>query len=216
MHRFRSLSSIVALACFALALHAQDGLSDALARAGSASNAGSALFGPSLVTADFNNDHHPDGALLLRARNAFHIELHFRFHQVSEITFASSAPRLAIYVLDVNRDGAPDLLVVDPFSLRRLFVWLNDGHGAFYQARVDDFRTGEDQCRLSVALSCNGPEYAAIAGKDKMRSRCSPPESRRIPFETRDPNHIAELDRPLPVWDAEPNPLRGPPAYASL
>jgi hypothetical protein len=38
------------------------------------------LFGPPLATADFDHDGHPDGALLLRSRNSFRIEVHLRSH----------------------------------------------------------------------------------------------------------------------------------------
>jgi hypothetical protein len=219
MFGFRSLPKTLALVAITLsasALHAQDGLSDAMACAKYASNTGSTFLGPSLATADFNNDHHPDGALLLRDRNSFRIEVHFRFHQVSEITFASSLPQLAISAVDVNRDGSPDLVVEDPFSLRRVFIWINDGHGAFHSASVDDFQADEDESCPFVATPCHGPQCPAIDTPGKMRSPGTSSEWRRMPAATSDFQFVAALDRAIPTWDTKPNPLRGPPLRASL
>src|ERR1700722_19991368 len=137
--------AIFLIAFATVALHAQSGLSDALERVNSSRNLPDQLFASSVVTADFNNDSHPDGAILMRSKSESRIEVHFRFQATSQITFASNLPALAISALDVNHDGSPDLVVEDPFSNHRLFVWLNDGYGAFRAARVDDFPAASDE-----------------------------------------------------------------------
>lgn len=97
-----------------------------------------------LVTADFDDDSRPDGAVLLDAeqlqgRQLFRIRLHITSGQDSELTFQSNETGLAISALDVNQDGVPDLVVEQVFTHKRLQVWLNDGHGRFRPARVEDF-----------------------------------------------------------------------------
>lgn len=97
-----------------------------------------------LVTADFDDDSRPDGAVLLDAeqlqgRQLFRIKLHITSGQDSELTFQSNETGLAISALDVNQDGVPDLVVEQVFTHKRLQVWLNDGHGRFRPARVEDF-----------------------------------------------------------------------------
>jgi hypothetical protein len=125
-------------------MRAQDGLSGALSDAGTQLFRGS--FGQPLAAADFDNDQRPDGAILLTAgefegRRLFQIRLHVSAGTNHELTFESNETALAIATTDVNRDGVPDLVVEQVFSRKRIQVWLNDGHGKFRPARVEDFPT---------------------------------------------------------------------------
>jgi hypothetical protein len=140
-----SIYGIVALVLlmFVPALRAQDGLLGALAREAAMTHAPLGFEQP-LAAADFDNDQRPDGALLLPAgfsdgQRSFRIELHITSGNDDVITFTSAERSLSISALDVNRDGAPDLVVEKAFTHERLQVYLNDGHGAFHKARVEDF-----------------------------------------------------------------------------
>ena len=200
----------------AAALHAQDGLSEALARISSSCNLSSGLFGSSVVTADFNHDSYPDGAVLLRGRNTSRIEVHFRFQKISHITFASNFPALAISALDVNHDGSPDLVIEDPFSHRRLFIWLNDGYGSFHEARVDDFPAGSDE-RLRVSgPPSHQPDSRALVTKSRVRIRRPSPVSARIADATNIGGFTSNLNLQLSAYNFSPKSLRGPPSFLFL
>jgi FG-GAP-like repeat len=196
--------------------HAQDGLGAAIEQVSSPCSLPGGLFGPSVVTADFNNDTYPDGAVLVRNRNNFRIEVHVRFQRVSRITFASNLPALSIQAVDVNDDGAPDLVVRDAFSHQRLFVWINDGYGSFHAASVIDYpAAGDERHRISGTPS-QRPESRAMVAPCKMRVRQASPTSCRLPDSTgiARPDLRANL-RP-PVFASLPNLLRGPPTPSSL
>jgi len=128
---------------------AEDGLEGALPRAnlGSLVNL-TAPFGQTLAIADFDNDHKLDGAVLvnsgrIRGQNSFRIEFHLSGSNNTELFFESTEATLAIAALDVNHDGATDLVVEHPFTHKRLYVWLNDGRGAFHRGRIEDFPSAE-------------------------------------------------------------------------
>jgi hypothetical protein len=149
----RSLSAklflTVALALAATFSWAQDGLEGALSRANRDPLQNfSAVIGRTLAVADFDNDRKLDGAILLDSgrvsyRNRFRIQFHFSGSNNTELAFESSETALAITALDVNHDGATDLVVEQSFTHKRLYVWLNDGHGGFHRDRVEDFQTAE-------------------------------------------------------------------------
>lgn len=200
----------------AAALHAQDGLSDAFARVNSSCSLSSGPFGPSVVTADFNNDTFPDGAVLVRHRSAFRIEVHFRFQRVSQITFASNLKTLAMSAVDVNHDGAPDLVVEDPFSRHRLFVWLNDGYGSFRAARVDDYPARTEERLRFVGTPTQRPESRALVAPGKMRIRQASLASFRLPDSTQFARLNSNANRHHTVFASAPNLLRGPPFPISL
>lgn len=218
MQGFRSLiRTIVLLAMVSAvaALHAQDGLSAALSRLNSC-DLSSAFLGPSIATADFNNDTYPDGAVLLRTENIFHIEVHFRFHQVSRITFASNLAALAISALDVNHDGTPDLVVEEPFSHRPLFIWLNDGYGSFHSAQVEDYPTADDNFGRGLAPPSRNPESLAVTIHGKLRIR----EDSRSSCPLAPSAGMAHLMGRTACHSREfaysPNLLRGPPSSLPL
>jgi hypothetical protein len=97
-----------------------------------------------IAAADFDNDQNPDGAILLETgilngTRAFRIEFHLTASKNMGITFCSAESGLAISAVDVNQDGAPDIVIENAFTHRRLQVFLNDGHGAFRKARAEDY-----------------------------------------------------------------------------
>ncbi|MGA7245731.1 MAG: VCBS repeat-containing protein, partial [Terracidiphilus sp.] len=72
-------------------------------------------------------------------RELFRIELHVTAGENNELTFESNETALTLSALDVNQDGAPDIIVEQAFTHKRLQVWLNDGHGLFRKVRSEDF-----------------------------------------------------------------------------
>jgi hypothetical protein len=136
--------TLIALALAASLVRAQDGLGRALSEAGKTDGLLTSSLGQRFVAADFDNDRRTDGAVLLDAgqlmgRQIFRIRLYIATGQDRELIFQSNETALAISALDVNQDGSPDLIVEQVFTHKRLQVWLNDGHGSFRQARVEDF-----------------------------------------------------------------------------
>lgn len=161
MKDVKLFSPFVCLAVIALTAsfaRGQDGLRGALLETGSTRAALRTPLGRSTVAADFDNDHRPDGAILLDAgqlqgRPLFRIKLHVTAGQNHELTFQSDETALAIFAPDLDQDGTPDLVVEQVFTHRRLQVWLNDGHGNFRPARVEDFPPHTDApCGLKAPL----------------------------------------------------------------
>ena len=169
--------TLIALALAAPFGRAQGGLGRALSAIGKTH--GLSSLGQKFVAADFDNDRRPDGAILLdggqrEGRQVFHIRLFIASDPDRELTFQSNETPLAISALDVNRDGTPDLVVEQVFTHKRLQVWLNDGHGRFRQARVEDFppfseapcrlkRPAGEPCSLMLALpSRTGNDHVAL------------------------------------------------------
>src|SRR5262249_12577268 len=137
-----AISVVLAAHC----LWAQDGIEGALSRANLSSplNRGNPL-GRTLAVADFDNDHKLDGAVLvdsgqLHGRKTFRIRLYLSGSGNSELIFESAETALAIRTLDVNEDGATDVVIERPLSHQRLYVWLNDGHGDFRGGPIEDSR----------------------------------------------------------------------------
>lgn len=219
MRAFRSLIKAVVVLLMAGAfgtLHAQDGLGDAFLRLNSSRDFSTSIVGPTIATADFNNDTYPDGAVLVRSNNRFQIEVHFRYRRVSRLTFASSLPRLAISALDVNNDGNTDLVVEEPFSRQRLFVWLNDGYGSFHSAHVEDYPAQSEDGYRSFTDPSEGPQNRAIvvAAKSRLRVAWSrlvwlPASADPVCFPRQSTSHFLE-------FRSTPNLFRGPPSSILL
>jgi hypothetical protein len=211
---FNKLALFLLLA-WAGALSAQEGLSDALTKLESNFVAANNLFGPSIVTADFNGDEHFDDAVLFHDRSDVRIELHFRSHLVRSITFICNVPALEMAALDLDRDGSLDLVVEDPFSRERLFVWLNDGHGQFQAVSANAYQTSTDVgCRALAPPDPTGDN--PLLGPSKMRSRRTAPSFDRLVVTS----HVcrpSELARDVhESIDAVPNLVRGSPVYDFL
>jgi hypothetical protein len=127
-------------------LWAQDGLKGALARMSLTVPAGlKNSFSQTLAASDFDGGDRPDGAVLfdsggLQPQSSVHrIELHFTSHGNGILTFESNETALAISARDVNGDGAPDIVVEQSLTHKRLHIWLNDGRGGFREGRIEDF-----------------------------------------------------------------------------
>ena len=125
------------------AVWAQDGLHGVLSRPGFTAQA-LLGFGEQLAATDFDNDKQPDAAILLNAglsngQICFRIELHVTAGRNHSITFLSPESGLTISAFDVNRDGAPDIVIERKFTHERLRILLNDGHGGFHEVNSKDF-----------------------------------------------------------------------------
>jgi hypothetical protein len=147
------------LVLFVPSVMAQDGLMGALSRETAMTRARIG-FEQQLAAADFDNDQVPDGALLLAdgfagGERSFRIELHITSGENHVITFLSAERSLSVRALDVNRDGAPDVVVETAFTHQRLQVYLNDGRGVFHRARPGDFVASDlpDQWQSRITLS---------------------------------------------------------------
>lgn len=153
----KRLSSIVGLFVATLVLclphaSAQDGLGGALSQIGPAVP-GAGGFTRSLAAADFDNDAQPDAAVLSQAgwsrgQRLFRIDLHVTAGKNLTISFLSTETDLNISAVDVNRDGAPDIVVERAFTHQRLQVYLNDGHGAFERREPMSVYVPEDSAPL--------------------------------------------------------------------
>jgi hypothetical protein len=204
-------AALFAMVFVVAALHAQDGLSDAVARFSPLRDSATGFVGPSIATADFNNDTSPDGAVLFRSNNTFHIEVHFRFRHVSEITFASSVEALTLSAIDVNHDGSADLVVEEPFTHHRLYVWLNDGRGSFRRARVEDFPARNEGTDLRLSVTSESPDCRALTVPGKSRIRNVPSGSFGDLVVSDLPKPAAKVISASSHFSSAPSLLRGPP-----
>jgi len=223
--KVRSLYLRLVLAALVLAvpsLRAQDGLGGALSRLDATGRLLHEPFEQRLVAADFDNDKKPDGAVLLDAgqfqgHKTFRIELHVTAGNDTEFSFESSEPALAISTSDVNQDGAPDIIVEQAFTHKRLHVWLNDGHGSFNKARVEDFpSTGRDGPYQFKAPSL-GQDSPALCLPSKLSSEHSVVKAATPSFvSSTSGRHIRPIASDAHHRADAPNPSRGPPSFLSL
>lgn len=134
------------LALCAPAGWAQDGLRGAWSRNSHGASIISAF--AEVAAADFDNDQKPDGAVLLRAgqvdgQRSFRIELHLTAGRNSSISFYAAETDLSVSALDVNRDGAPDIVIERALTHERVKVYLNNGNGEF-QPSSEQFAAWDD------------------------------------------------------------------------
>ena len=196
--RYSIIGTLLSLLVLSLpAVRAQDGLRGALSRHSEISS-GAPGSGQDLAIADFDNDDKPDGAILFQAGalnepGLFRIELHLSADKNFAITFSTAEPGLAISALDVNGDGAPDIVVEKSFTRQRILVYLNDGHGAFRKARSEDHSLPDPfapqwggmlaQCLPAVCLpstrgfEVTGPQRTSIIGANGLRTLSFRPET---------------------------------------
>ena len=166
--------AIVALLTTVPWAYAQDGLQGALSRANVVSPANLATpFRQTLAAADFDGDHKPDGAVLLddgwlQSHGVLRkIEIHLSGRRNTELTFESSEAELAISALDINHDGATDIVVERPLSRKRLHVWLNDGRGGFHEAAAQDFQS---------VVEVSGRQLESPTERQGCLAACLPPQ----------------------------------------
>ena len=213
---------LATLSLIAPSLCAQDGLGGALSRLGSAGSLLKEPFEQRLAAEDFDNDQKPDGALLLntgqfQGQKTFRIELHVTARNNSELSFESNETALAITSSDVNQDGAPDIVIEQSFTHKRLHVWLNDGHGSFHKTCLGDFpsmgREGPDKLRAPFLEQ----EYPAFYLPSRVDSERIVVKAAATSFDSsvsdRSSRPIASTFR---TRNDEPNPSRGPPSTFSL
>lgn len=200
---------------------AQDGLVGALSR-----NSGLEWqllqdFRQNLAAADFDNDQRPDGAVLvdaglLNGQESFRIEFHVTAGRDHVITFSSTETSLSISALDVNRDGAPDVVVENIFTHQRLHVYLNDRHGTFRRARNEDYPSDADPSKRLHGLMPS-PNCPALYLPSKLGPEIAGLKS--TSSSTRDSSRYRRLRPELFLAQFGPRastPPRGPPSFFSL
>ena len=177
LRRFILMFVAVWIAAMAPRLHAQDGLRGAWARLGASTNLLQTLFEQRLVAADFDNDQRPDGAVLVNAgrtdgQKTFRIEFHVTARENSEFTFGSDESELTISVLDVNSDGAPDIVLRQAVTQKVLEVWMNDGRGSFRMARAEELGLVSNQgpCQLSTSLQIEDCPVFSLNSRTSVES----------------------------------------------
>lgn len=127
---------------------AQDGLRGAFSQLDQA-HKGLAVLSGELLPADFDHDSRLDGAVLSKAgwlngRRVFRIDLHLTAAKDVSFSFRSAEPELELSAVDVNRDGALDIVVEKPFTHQRVEVFLNDGYGAFQKVESYSYSLPKD------------------------------------------------------------------------
>lgn len=205
-------------------LLAQDGLEGALPRAHFASPLNpTRSFGQTLAVADFDGDKKPDGAVLVDdgwiwpQRGSRRIELHFTGRGNTDLTFESNETALAISALDVNKDGATDIVVERPVTHKLVQVWLNDGRGDFRKVRSEDFPSAEVG---------NHERHASPSQRTDSPAVCLPPQrgfeigiltGYPLPYRSSSACEQAlPLGSPISSLAVAPNPPRAPPLSHSL
>ena len=216
----RWLCAITSLVLLTPAIWAQDGLRGALSRYGFNERLQHA-FGQQIVAADFDEDQQPDGAVLLDAgqvngQRSFRIEMHLTAGINTGLSFSSAESSISISALDVNADGAPDIVVEQTFTHKRLQVWLNDGHGSFRRANSEDYPS-QIESRLQLRARIPGQYGAVLWLPPRLGSEVL--HLRSTPFSVIDSFGIRNLCfEELLAHSAPraPNPPRGPPSSLSL
>lgn len=222
MRTFISRFVLAAMALIAPSLWAQDGLEGALSRLGATGSLLHEPFEQRLVAADFDHDQKPDAAVLLDTgqfdgQETFRIELHVTASNNSELSFESDEPDLAITSSDINHDGAPDIVVQQTFTHRRLHVWLNDGHGAFRKARIEDFPSEDGESPYQFEAPSPAQDFPTLylpsrPGSELASVRAASPSLGSFVSGQR----IQPIASTRQTRVDDPNPSRGPPSLLSL
>jgi hypothetical protein len=128
----RFLTLVMAAVVLSASAWAQDGLRGVLSR-----ESYRPRLWPTVAGADLDGDTVPDAAVLvddgrtLLPGSTHTIEIHLTAQRNARLTFRSQETSLAIAALDVDHDGATDIVVERAITRERLQVWLNDGRGGF-------------------------------------------------------------------------------------
>lgn len=223
--KIRSIFVRVVLTALLLAapwLRAQDGVGGAISRVATTKVLQHLPFGQTLAAADFDMDRKPDGALIVDAGNVrgqktFRIELHLTGSRDSYLTFESNGFALAISAFDVNRDGAPDIVVEDTITHKRVGVWLNDGHGSFRKVPIEDFPLARADLANTIGAPLLRQDFPALylpskSGSDLVVLRVAGHGASTCELARR--SGLAQVTPPS--YAGEPNPSRGPPSFFSL
>jgi hypothetical protein len=200
-------------------VRAQDGLAGAFSCWNHTTGFIRTPFATKLIAADFDKDNRPDGAVLLDAgqvdgQKTFRIELHLTTGRNSQLTFASNEPELAISALDVNQDGAPDIVVEQLFTHKRLHIWLNDGQGRFRKAQLNEFPGNNDEKSGQFEFHCPVEALPTLYLPSKTGfEHAVPRDASRSPDSVPSAGHLhSVILAALSISDA-PNPSRGPPSF---
>ena len=215
---------VAALALTASSLWAQDGLEGALSRPNLASPSDIATpFRQTLAAADFDGDNKPDGAVLVddgwirQQPGSRRIELHFTGRGNADLTFESNEAELAVSALDVNRDGATDIVVEQPFTHKRLQIWLNDGRGGFRKVRSEDFPSADAGNYPRLGSPSQPPEGSTLCLPPQRGSEIALLTACPFPFRSSSAR-VQSLPflAPLALRVNAPNFPRAPPLSRSL
>ena len=210
MRRFLTL--VVAAVVLSAPAWAQDGLRGVLSQV----NYGPQLW-PTVAGADLDGNTLLDAAVLVGdwrtplPGSTRVIELHFAGQKNRQLTFQSQERSLAIAALDVNHDGAPDIVVERALTGERVQVWLNDGRGGFRHVDARRFPAepppspvhldrDEPQHVPSVALILGGRAQFALAARNAAQHHIRPCNGRCVPNEFFPDFRVIA-----------PNPSRAPP-----
>jgi hypothetical protein len=152
---------LLALALSALSLRAEYRSVGASLAQTDRCNFSSEHFGQRFIVADFDNDEKPDSITLMSlgqhgGQNIFGVRICDSGRTVSLLTFESNEPSIRATAIDVNQDGAPDIVIEQRFTQTRIQIWLNDGHGGFRKANVADFESPDARAPCAVAASSKG------------------------------------------------------------
>src|ERR1700739_1706947 len=128
-------------------------------------NFSSGRFGQRFIVADFNNEQKPDSITLMGlgqhgGQNVFSVRVCDSGRTVSLLTFESDETSIIVTAIDVNQDGSPDIIVEQPYTQKRIQIWLNDGHGGFQKANVADFANPDTRAPRTVAASSKGRHHS--------------------------------------------------------
>ena len=209
---------VAALAMTASSLWAQDGLEGALSRLASPANLGRP-FPQTLAAADFDGDKKPDGAILVDDGwliSSRTIELHLTGHGNTALTFESSEAALAVSAVDVNKDGAADIVVEQPFTHKHLHVWLNDGRGGFHKVRSEDFPSTDAASRERLQPPSQRLEFPALCLPPQRGSVIALATVSPLPYDSSSAHKESRpFKSPIGSRAVAPNPPRAPPLFES-
>jgi len=221
MRLTRWLCAISSLVLLTPAIWAQDGLRGALSRYGSEGRPLHSAFSQQILAADFDEDQQPDGAVLVdtgqvNGQRSFRIEMHLTAGYNTGFSFSSTESAISISALDVNADGAPDIVVEQTFTHKRLQVWLNDGHGSFHQVNSEDYPS-QIEARLRLRARIPGQYGAVLWLPSRFGSEVA--HLRSTPFSAIDSSGVRNLCLEVQLAHSAPrapSPPRGPPSSLSL
>lgn len=148
----------------------------------------SAPGGLRFAIADLDGDVHPDVATVETfGGNGFgraNYSIHLRLSASGQSSFQLIGPAggLIIEARDINGDNAVDLVLATAWRRRPVAVYLNDGHGVFSRAEIDQFlQSLERPSRNWLSQENDAPAALAVQGRhdrcfDRLVcSRCADP-----------------------------------------